>query len=121
VSERQLPVQITLDGQPIASRTRLIELGGYHVALSTVLLSPALAIEVHSSYLGAPGADTRATHLTITPGHTGTFVVSHDPAQLPVTHARERCVLDHLQVLVELATELGQPVGVDLGDHALSR
>jgi hypothetical protein len=55
----------------------------------------------------------------IAPGRASIHVVSDQAEQLPVTHARERCVLDHVQVLVELATEFGRPVGVELGDHAV--
>ena len=117
--DRQLPVHVTLDQRRVASSTHLAELGGYHVALSTLLLSPTLPIEVHSSYLGAPGAQTRATHLTISPGRAVTHVTEHDPGQLPVTHARERCVLDHLQILVELATELEHPLGIHLPDQVM--
>jgi hypothetical protein len=119
VPARPLTVRLTLDAQPVASTTRLIELGGYHVAVSTVVLGPQLPLELHSSYLGHPDTATRATHLTIAPGHADTHVMEHDQSQLPVTHARERCLLDHLQVLIELATELGHTLGVELPKRAL--
>jgi hypothetical protein len=113
-------MRLMLDDRPVASSTRLLELGGYHVALSTVLLEPRWAVEVHSSYIGHPAVATRATHLMIAPGHARTSVDEHDHMQLPVTHARERCLLDHLQVLVELATEFGHTLTVELPDHALT-
>jgi hypothetical protein len=109
---------MTLDQRPVEGETRLIELGGYHVALSTVVLSSDLPIELHSSYLGHPGTDTHATHLTIARGQADARVETHDSTQLPVTHARERCVLDHLQILVELATALDHTLQLDLHDHA---
>lgn len=116
----ELPVQITLDGCPVGSSTRLTELGGYHVALSTVLTDPRLPIELHSSYVGHQGTATCATHLTLAPGDANTRVVEHEHDQLPVTHARERCVLDHLGVLVELAAEHDRRLGVQLPDRVLA-
>jgi hypothetical protein len=113
-------VAVRLAGRSVASSTRLAELGGYHVAIGTVVLSAELPIEVHSGYLGHSNTHTCAVHLTIAPERVGTHVVEHHHDQLPVTHARERCLLDHLQVLVELATELGHTLSVELPDHALN-
>jgi hypothetical protein len=118
VPTRDLPLSATLDERTIDARLQIAELGGYHVAVSTVLLCPELPIELHSSYLGHPRVATSATHLAIAPGHADIDVVSHDHAQLPVTHARERCVLDHLQALVELADQLGHTLQVELLEHA---
>jgi hypothetical protein len=118
MSARQPTVAVRLNGQAVASSTRLVAVGGYHVAIGTVLLSAELPIEVHSSYLGHPDTVTRAAHLTIAPGRADILVVEHDHDQLPVTHARERCLLDHLQVLVELASELRHTLSVELPDHA---
>jgi hypothetical protein len=115
----ELAVAITLGDRPVTSSTRLTELGGYHLVLSTVLLDRALPIELHSSYLGHYRTVTVATHLTLAPGTADTQVVEHAHDQLPVTHARERCVLDHLQVLVELAAEHGHVLAVHLPDRAL--
>jgi hypothetical protein len=120
VPGQPLTVAVRLDGQSVGSSTRLIELGGYHVAIGTVVLTAELPIEVHSSYLGHPGTLTRAVHLTIAPARVDTRVVEHNHDQLPVTHARERCLLDHLQVLVEIASELDHTLSVELPDHALN-
>jgi hypothetical protein len=120
VPARPLTVALRLDGRSVPSSMRLVELGGYHVAIGTVVLSAELPIEVHSGYLGHAGTRTRAVHLTIAPERAGTHVVEHDHDQLPVTHARERCLLDHLQVLVDLASELGHTLSVELPDHALN-
>jgi hypothetical protein len=117
--ERRLSIRLSLDERPVDSETRLVELGAYHVALSTVVLNADLPIEVHSSYLGHTGTETHATHLTIAPDIADTYLATHDASQLPVTHARERYVLDHLQVLIDLATKLDQALQVDLPDHAM--
>jgi hypothetical protein len=119
VPAQPLTVVVRIDARPVASRTRLLELGGYHVAISTVVLDPELPIEVHSSYLGHPGTTTRAAHLTIAPDSADSLLAEHEHEQLPVTHARERCVLDHLQVLVEHATGLGRTLSVQTPDHEL--
>jgi hypothetical protein len=120
VPARPVTVRLNVDARPVASSTRLIELGGYQLAIGTVVLSTELPIEVHSSYLGHPGTPTRAVHLTIVPERAETHVVEHEHHQLPVTHARERCLLDHLQTLVELASDLGHTVSVELPDHAVT-
>jgi hypothetical protein len=48
--------------------------------------------------------------------------VEHSRDALPVTHARERCLLDHGQRLQEaLVIRTGGTVAVDIADGALAR
>src|SRR3954447_26823395 len=117
--ERRLPLRLSPDERPGDSETPLVELGAYHVALSTVVLNADLPIEVHSSYLGHAGTETHATQLTIAPDTADTYVATHDASQLPVNPERERCILDHLQVLIVLATKLDRALQPDLPDHAM--
>jgi hypothetical protein len=60
LAERNLiPLHITLDGQPERSETRVASAGPYALVLSSVLSDRA--VELHSTYLGHPGALTRAS------------------------------------------------------------
>jgi hypothetical protein len=118
VSDRTpIPIEITLDGAPERFETRLASAGAYALVLSSVL--PDRAIELHSSYLGHPGAPTRASHLMLAPGISDTETVEHDESLIPVTIARRRCIYDHLQRLQDFLAELGHSVQIPLADDAL--
>ncbi len=118
MSERTpIPIEITLDGAPERFETRLASAGAYALVLSSVL--PDRAIELHSSYLGHPGAPTRASHLMLAPGITDSESVEHDESSIPVMVARRRCIYDHLQRLQDFLAELGHAVQIPLADDAL--
>ena len=116
--ERKLiPIEIALDGAPERFETRLASAGAYALVLSSVL--PKRAIELHSSYLGHPGAPTRASHLLLAPGASTSETVEHDESLIPVMVARRRCLYDHLHRLQDFLTELGHTVQIPLADDAL--
>jgi hypothetical protein len=118
VSDRRLiPIKITLDGAHERSETRLASAGAYALVLSSVL--PDRGIELHSSYLGHPGARTQATHLMLGPTGNASEAVEHEASSIPVIAARRRCVYDHLQRLQELLAELGHVAQIPLADDAL--
>lgn len=118
MSERTpIPIEITLDGAPERFETRLASAGAYALVLSSVL--PDHAIELHSSYLGHPGAPTRVSHLMLAPGITDSESVEHDESLIPVMVARRRCIYDHLQRLQDFLAELGHTVQIPLADDAL--
>ncbi len=85
--------------------------------LSSVL--PDRAIELHSTYLGHPGAPTQASHLTLAPGISDSHSLEHHEALIPVMIARRRCIYDHLQRLQDFLAELGLTVQIPLADDAL--
>ena len=118
MSERTpIPIEITLDGAPERFETRLASAGAYALFLSSVL--PDRAIELHSSYLGHPGAPTRASHLILAPGISDSESVKHDESLISVMIARRRCIYDHLQRLQDFLAELGHTVQIPLADDAL--
>jgi hypothetical protein len=118
VSERTLiPLRIKLDGHPERSETRLAAVGAYALVLSSVL--PARAVELHSSYLGHPGAPTQASHLLLAPDHTDSEAVEHSEDSIPVIVARRRCLYDHLQRLQGFLEALGHTAEIPLPDDAL--
>jgi hypothetical protein len=118
VSERTpIPIQITLDGAPEHFEMHLASAGAYALALSSVL--PDRAIELHSTYIGHPGAPTQASHLMLAPAITDSEAVEHDEALIPVMIARRRCIYDHLQRLQDFLAQLGHTVQIPLADDAL--
>lgn len=118
MSERKLiPIEIALDGAPARFETRLASAGAYALVLSSVL--PKRAIELHSTYLGHPGAPTQASHLMLAPGKSTSEAVEHDERWIPVMVARRRCLYDHLQRLQNLLEELEHTVQIPLADDAL--
>jgi hypothetical protein len=118
VSERTLiRLEITLDGAPVRSETRVASAGAYVLVLSSVL--PDHAIELHSSYVGHPGTPTQASHLMLAPGISNSGAVEHDETSIPVIIARRRCIYDHLQRLQDFLAELGHTFQIPLADDAL--
>jgi hypothetical protein len=118
VAERKpIPIDITLDGQPERFETLMVSAGAYALVLSSIL--PGRAIELHSSYLGHPGAPTQASHLLLAPGLSNSEAIEHDQTSIPVMVARRRCLYDHLQRLQDHLAELGHTALIPLADDAL--
>ncbi|MGA2453653.1 MAG: hypothetical protein ABSG93_09060 [Solirubrobacteraceae bacterium] len=118
MDERKLiPIAITLDGAAERFETRMASAGAYALVLSSVL--PDRAMELHSSYLGHPGAPTQASHLMLAPRLTDSETVEHHESSIPVIIARRRCIYDHLQRLQTFLAELGHTAQIPLQDDAL--
>jgi hypothetical protein len=112
-----IPLEITLDGAPVRSETRVASAGAYALVLSSVL--PDHAIELHSSYIGHPGTPTQASHLMLAQGISNSEAVEHDETSIPVIIARRRCIYDHLQRLQDFLADIGHTVQIPLADDAL--
>lgn len=110
-------IDITLDGQPESFKTLVASAGAYALVLSSVL--SGRAIELHSSYLGHPGASTQASHLLLAPGVSESETIEHDQTSIPVMVARRRCLYDHLQRLQDHLSGLGHIALIPLADDAL--
>lgn len=119
---RRLPVSLTLDGAPVASETTIVDAGAWTVCFATTIADPRAPVELHSSYVGASGAMTQAVHLRCGPGRgeAQTETVEHAAGALPVWHAHDRLLVDHLHVVVDCATKLGLAVAVGELDDALA-
>lgn len=91
---------LEIGGRAERSETLFAYAGTFQLTLSTAV--PDRGVQLHSSYLGHPGAErTSAAHLWIAAGGPRLWTVEHHPADLPVAHARRRCLLDHLSVLAD--------------------
>ena len=118
VTERTLiPLSIILDEHPERSETRVASAGPYALVLSSVL--PDRAVELHSSYLGHPGAVTRVSHLLLAPGVADSDAVERSEFSVSVMVARRRCLYDHLQRLQDFLGGLGYTAQMPLADDAL--
>jgi hypothetical protein len=106
---------ITLDGQPSPAQT-----SGAGVADAAVLTTavPHIALTLTSVYL----AGALAAHLIRAPGRPPRLDVDDvDPDELPVTHARQRCLLNHAAALQRAAAQLtAREVTIDVPDSALT-
>jgi hypothetical protein len=111
-------VIVELDGSPAAATFRHVSCSAWAVYLSSCL--PEYGIELHSSYLGAPGAQTRALHLHLARDATARTDTSiYDPDEMPVWRERHRCLVDHLLVLHEQLEALGHTVRIDTPGETL--
>lgn len=119
---RRLPVSLTLDGAPVEAETTIVDAGPWTVCFATTIADPRAPIELHSTYLGADGATTQATHLRCGPGkgEAQSEAVEHSAESLPVWHAHGRLLLDHLQLVIEHATQLDLALALGELDDALA-
>jgi hypothetical protein len=116
--QTDIPVKILVGGEPVRSRTRATTVGPHVLVLDTVL--PDNGTELHSIYTGHEGTSTLASHLLLAPGLRDTIAAEHDHDSIPVTHARRRCLYDHLQHLQDLLHDTGADANIPLDETALA-
>ncbi len=112
-------VTLRLAGAKVDAETLSIGIAGNILILSTSV--PSAALTIHSTYHGHEGVDTVIVRLALMPRAPlqDTGWVPRD--ELPVTHARERCLLDHLAFVQETMQELvGGVISVDVSDASLA-
>lgn len=102
------------------SETVYAQAGAYALTVMTTLRSADLPVELHSTYVGHPGARTHARHLRLGPE-------AHVPAVDSAEHADDdiclvftlrNAIYDHAHELVEFFGDLGYRVGLQLDDSA---
>lgn len=101
-------ITVSIDGRRTLSETIAAPLAPHVLVLTTTL--PDRATTLTSTYVGHPATETRATHLELAPGREQLHTRDHDHDSIPVTHALDRCLLDHAFMLQELT---GAQVDVD--------
>jgi hypothetical protein len=116
--QNDIPVKIVVDGDPVRSRTRATAVGPCVLVLDTVL--PERGTQLHSIYTGHEGTSTLASHLVLAPGLKDTIAAEHEHDAIPVTHARRRCLYDHLQHLQDLLQRTGADANIPLDETALA-
>jgi hypothetical protein len=109
----EIAFRVLRDGRALASRTDYAWAGGGLVlTITTVLPAPGLALELVSTYAGAPSSDTTAIHVLSCHGEEPTATTEqHDHVELlhPV-HAPRGCAYDHAQHLIDALAGRGVTV-----------
>jgi hypothetical protein len=117
---RNVPLAVTLDGRQVTSETTCMWAGPYVLTIATALPDQALALEVHSTFVGHEGVATCVTHLTLGPvEHDPTIAqVEHPHASLdPMLRARE-CAYEHIQIVLATLRQLGYEAAIEVPDNA---
>src|SRR3954453_11159044 len=110
---------VRLDGEAAWSETTVTSAGPWALTLITVV--PELGVRLISAYVGGERSVTGATHALTHPGGGELIQREHTREALPVTHARERCLLDHSAELQRSLMGLtGARVAVDTPPVALA-
>lgn len=105
-------ITLSIGAEPVPSETILTAIAPHALVLTTTL--PDHGMTLTSTYTGHPATGTHATHLELAPGLERLHTRDHDHDSLPLTHARERCLLDHAATLHEFTA-----AHVDVADVAL--
>jgi hypothetical protein len=107
-----LPLPLHVDGVDVHSETLLTD-AGYTLVLQTAIPHPSAPVDVHSVYVGLPGAPTRITHAIVGAGPDRTEQRTTSGQYMPVHSARRRCLEDHLQRVYDVLIDLGRMPSVD--------
>jgi hypothetical protein len=114
----KLAIEVAIDGERVRAETLGSEMGSYVVVLDTTVVGQA--IDLHSVYTGHPKVRTQVIHLLLTPGVSEVRTVEHEHEAIPVTHARRRCLFDHLQQLQEQLEQAGMEAQITIHDEAIA-
>lgn len=113
-----LPVSVSVDGVAASAETTIAAIGATVVVISTALAD--LAAQHTTTYVGARGTPTTAVTLLQGPEGPRSRTRAVEDALLPVTHARDRLLLDHAAELqVALQERTGSLVAIDVAPAAL--
>jgi len=108
---------IRIDGARVRASSYLAYAGAYQLTLSTTVA--ALALELHSSYLGHPAGDAAVSHLELAPDTDPCTHSELYPACDLLVADRRGCLYDHLARLQELLGRGGGQVTIEIADGAL--
>ena len=114
------PIDLRVDGRPAPSATTMRTESPHVIVLTTALTE--LGLTVLSTYVGADDVETTVVDVTLgRRPSAGREVRSVGRDALPVTHARERCLLDHLARVREAVEEAtGSSATLDVADETLA-
>ncbi|MGI8622318.1 MAG: hypothetical protein ACR2NB_02255 [Solirubrobacteraceae bacterium] len=114
-----LHLTIHVDQRPVTTSTVIEAAGGDGVLTITTALAE-LGAALQSVYIGARDLPTIVVEQLYILQHVEQTHRELDRRALPVTHARERCLLDHAACLHEHLETAGYTVCIDLGDRDLA-
>lgn len=109
---------IHVEGRARRSETRFASAGAHVLTLSTAIGD--LGVQLHSTYVGHPDAETQIAELLIEPRSGATTSNRTAVAgELPVSFARGLCLYDHLHALRDKLEEMGfEDVLIDVPEPA---
>ena len=109
---------IRVDGRLQRSETRFASAGAHVLTLSTALGD--LGVQLHSTYVGHPDAETQIAELLIEPGSAASTSSRIAVAgELPVSFARELCLYDHLHSLRDKLEDAGfHEISIEVPERA---
>lgn len=114
----KIPVKIAIDGENVRSETLASSVGAYVLVLDTVM--PDHAIDLHSVYTGHPKVRTQAVHLLLAPDTQEALSAEHEHDEIPVMHAKRRCLYDHLGHLQDFLQSIGMDAKIPVDDAAVA-
>jgi len=110
---------VRLDDEATPSETTVSTAGPWAIILITVV--PEFGLRFISSYVGGETIPTSAVHALTYRAGGRLEQREHVRDELPVTHARDRCLLDHaLELQAVLVEHTGARVAVDVPATALA-
>jgi len=116
----KIPLRIELDGRSVRSETVYAQAAAYALTIMTTLPAANLPVELHSTYVGHPGAPTHATHLRLGPdAHSPRIdTTEHADDDICLVFTPRNAVYDHAHELVEFLDGLGHRAAVHVDDYA---
>ena len=113
-------ITIRLGHVPMPSETVAGAAGDCVLVIATTVSE--LGTRIQSVYVGHEGVDTAVTRLDVTPYERVLEQDTRPRDSLPVTHARDRCLVDHLQHVREaLDRQVDATAAVDVDDETIDR
>ncbi|HEX8121267.1 MAG TPA: hypothetical protein VF549_08380 [Solirubrobacteraceae bacterium] len=113
-------VVIRRDGAAVESETTVSVVDPHVVVFTTAV--PQLALLVKTTYVGADDVPTIATDLVLgvrPAASSRTRKISRE--SIPVTHAREQCLLDHARCVMETLQSGDLRSTVDVSDESVAQ
>lgn len=110
----RLPITFTLAGEAVESVTRMARQGPYVLVVQTVMPQSALAVELHSTFVGHAAVRTQATHLLLGPvGRPPRVITRDDDSGIvdPIDRP-DSCVYAHCHELIDLLGARGLDLSV---------
>lgn len=120
MARRTVPgITLRRDGTPEALETIIAPVSAYVLCISCA--APTLAVGLHSAYVGDENAEhTAIARVVMDLEETTTQALTCSTAELPLSHARERLLLDHLAAFRELLAGDASTISIDIDDRALA-
>lgn len=115
-----IPLDVIVDGTPIDAHTSWWSSGGGAVlTLATSLVTGGEAVELISTYLSHPDAETTVNHLTVAGALDGHTHAEHHPYEDMNTLDRRRaCCYEHLHELGDELRRFGHDPRILVDDHS---